>query len=250
MMRRFRTASAAGAPLLAAAERGSSGRVRFAAPHAADLCRAPRRPQSAVPAELGEVVRGAPRAATASAAHGDSVAFAAAPHARLPPRQARRYVPAELRLVELFGCAPHRGAHQRRVGLGSAPHALTICFAPLLRRCSYTLGGLYLARYDASPAGAFDEVGAQLRPLPAVAARADALVARSSLCWRGWCGTRRALAPGRRAFTSATPTRSATASRRGAAVALRSRTLLRLSSRRAHAAPCAGGGSAQPHRVL
>ena len=34
---------------------------------------------------------------------------------------------------------------------------------PPLRRRSYTLGGVYLARYDASPAGAFDEVGAQLR---------------------------------------------------------------------------------------
>ena len=76
-------------------------------------------------------------------------------------RQARRYVPPELRLVELCGCVPPRHASAAWLSRCAA-RALTRArlpspAAPPSR--SYTLGGVYLARYDDSPAGAFDEVG-------------------------------------------------------------------------------------------
>ena len=59
--------------------------------------------------------------------------------------EARRFVPKELPLVELFGCVAASPC-KRRSGTRSDDAAR-----------SYTLGGLYLARYDSSPAGAFDE---------------------------------------------------------------------------------------------
>jgi hypothetical protein len=62
--------------------------------------------------------------------------------------QARRFVPPQLPLVQLCGCAAPPGCS---VASGSED-------SPRVWH-RYTLGGLYLARYDDSPVGAFDEVG-------------------------------------------------------------------------------------------
>ena len=88
--------------------------------------------------------------------------------------QARRFVPPQLPLVQLCGCAAppdcsaaSRHAHSRRGWL------------------RYTLGGLYLARYDDSPVGAFDEVGlgAFCAAYPPVSQAAAQAVALAGLVW-------------------------------------------------------------------
>ncbi len=66
---------------------------------------------------------------------------------------ARRFIPADLRLVELFGCAPTPAS------AAPAPPAERAAAASLGPR-RYTLGGVFLARYSDSPVGAFDEVRA------------------------------------------------------------------------------------------
>jgi len=69
---------------------------------------------------------------------------------------ARRFIPADLRLVELFGCA------LTPVSAAPAPPAVHAAAAPPGAR-RYTLGGVFLARYSDSPVGAFDEVRAPVR---------------------------------------------------------------------------------------
>lgn len=73
---------------------------------------------------------------------------------------ARKFIPSELRLVELFGHVPtmhfwDSGAFTTLfLRLRGKTHCLLKVF--VLRR--YTLGGVFLARYSHSPVGAFDEV--------------------------------------------------------------------------------------------
>lgn len=74
--------------------------------------------------------------------------------------QARKHIPPELKLVEAFGwarrarccCCFMLAALVHWAPLDAA-HATVLLHAP-----RYTLGGVYLARYDDSPAGSFDEV--------------------------------------------------------------------------------------------
>ncbi len=85
--------------------------------------------------------------------------------------QARKYIPDSFSLVELFGCVVEAGAatctgHCCLRQTGTERHALQrVCVpkvdSPVPADCRahrYTLGGFYLARYDDSPAGVFDEL--------------------------------------------------------------------------------------------
>jgi hypothetical protein len=59
--------------------------------------------------------------------------------------------------------------------------AYTVFRRRLHFRCSYTLGGIYLARYDDSPAGAFDEARARALARGSVCARALTAASRKTL---------------------------------------------------------------------
>jgi hypothetical protein len=143
------------------------------------------------------------------------------------PLQARKYIPESFKLVELFGlaaagcrevprCVVHKPPRLQRAGRVARrrPFLLQGVQAARLHPrtphppCRYTLGGFYLARYDESPAGRFDEVGRRLGGPPACRCGARRLprrvptdrVAPTLPCswwhWRAWCGTRPPRAPG------------------------------------------------------
>ena len=205
----------------AAADCGRSRRLAALLRRCTQLTCAAACAQSFIPAEPGEVLRGAPRSRPAGSARRQLCVSVR--RLKRAFRRARRAATCPRSFV-WWSCsgARHPAAHRRRGSLVVAPHALAdAAVAVALHAAAATrLAACTLRATTPAPRARSTRWAPSCAAVASRCQRApDALVARSSSSWRAWCGTRRGHAPGRRVSTSATPTRSATGSRHDAAVA-------------------------------